>query len=106
MPCQLLNRQPAHHLQRRGGRAAAARQPGAATTLPVPCSPDRRFARAAVLTDTMALARHTKVLDKELRALRKEAAQTQAALLQLSSAGRKQGVTSPLGPFTSFPPQL
>lgn len=55
----------------------------------------------------MALARHTKALDRELRALRKEAAQTQAALLQSCSAFSKAlAIPSPVGPFTSFPPQI
>lgn len=105
-------RQPAHHvpIQLRSAAVAACRQHvlEAAAPPPNPLNPLFSTGRhSAVLTDTMALARHTKALDKELRALRKEAAQTQAALLQLSSAcASKLEVASPLGPFTSFPPQL
>lgn len=61
----------------------------------------------AVLADVRSLARHTRALDKEVRALRKEAGQAQAALLQSCAAFSKAlGVPSPLGPFTSFPPQV
>lgn len=60
-----------------------------------------------MLADVRALARHTKALDREMRALRRESAQTQAAVLQ--SAGvfsAALSVPSPVGPFTSFPPQI
>lgn len=60
----------------------------------------------SVLADVTALARHTKALDRELRSLRREAQQTQQALLHSSTTfSRALAIPSPLGPFTSFPPQ-
>lgn len=104
-----------------------------------PCLP------CAVTTDVMALARHTKALDREVRCfpvlvgwvgwlhgptllrgaltlpasrrapthlpqmrhLRKEVQQAQQALLQSCSVfSRALAIPSPVGPFTSLPPQL
>lgn len=60
-----------------------------------------------MLADVAALARHTKALDKEMRALRKKTQHTEDALLQSSAAFSKAlQLPSPVGPFTSFPPQL
>ncbi|GAB4821300.1 hypothetical protein N2152v2_008346 [Parachlorella kessleri] len=59
----------------------------------------------AVLTDVMSLARHTKALDGEVRALRGGVAQLQDAVLQCSSTfATALKLPSPVGPFTSFPP--
>lgn len=60
-----------------------------------------------MLTDVAALARHTRALDKEVRSLRAKCQQTEEALLQSSAAFSKTlQLPSPVGPFTSFPPQL
>lgn len=60
----------------------------------------------AVLTDVMALARHCRALDGEVRALRSGVGQVQQALLDASGTfARALNIPSPVGPFSSFPPQ-
>lgn len=77
----------------------AALTPDAAAALPP--HPPTEF------TDVAALARHTRALDRDVRGLRAKCQHTEEALLQSSAAFSKAlKLPSPVGPFTSFPPQL
>lgn len=59
----------------------------------------------SIITDVTALARHTKALDSELRALRRAVERVQAAVMDTNAAfGKALGIPPPCGIFTSFPP--
>lgn len=60
----------------------------------------------SVLADVMALARHTKVLDSEVRGLQRAVSRTQQAVIDSSGAFAKAlNLPSPVGPFTSLAPE-